>query len=140
MSKSAPNPLSRISLTDSPKDIASKIKGAVTDSIREITYEPDTRAGVANLLTIWSAFDEQRRTPEQLALAAQADGWGSGQLKATVSDVVATHLAPVQDEYRRIIADEGYIRAVAARGADKAREQAAKTMAEVRAAVGLGGI
>ncbi|WOO77901.1 Tryptophan--tRNA ligase, mitochondrial [Vanrija pseudolonga] len=140
MSKSAPNPLSRISLTDSPKDIAAKIKGAVTDSIREVTYEPDTRAGVANLLTIWAAFDEHKRTPEQLAAAAQADGWGAGKLKAAVSEVVAAHLAPVQEEYKRIIADEGYIRDVAAKGANKAREQAAKTMAEVRAAVGLGGI
>ncbi|KAL1408506.1 Tryptophan--tRNA ligase, mitochondrial [Vanrija albida] len=140
MSKSAPNPLSRISLTDSPKDIATKVKGAVTDSTATITYEPDTRPGVANLLTIWSAFDEAKRSPAELAAAAHADGWGAGKLKAAVSDVVAAHLAPVQDEYRRIIADEGYIRVVAAKGADRAREQAAKTMAEVRAAVGLGGI
>lgn len=140
MSKSAPNPLSRISITDSSKDIEKKIKGAVTDSEPGITFEQDARPGVANLLTIWSALDDAGRTPAQLAAEADAQGWGMGKLKGAVAEVVVEKLAPVREAYARIVADPGYIRDVAARGAAKARETAEKTMAEVRGVVGLGEI
>ncbi|KLT40840.1 Nucleotidylyl transferase [Cutaneotrichosporon oleaginosum] len=140
MSKSAANPLSRISIVDSSKDIEKKIKGAVTDAEPVITYDPAGRPGVANLLTIWSALDEAGRSPAQLADMAAAEGWGAGKLKGAVADVVVHRLAPVRDEYARIVADPGYIRDVAARGADRARETAEKTMVEVRKVVGLGEI
>lgn len=138
MSKSAPNPASRISITDSAKDITTKIKAAVTDSEAGITYEPDARPGVANLLTMWSALDDAGRSPAQLAQEAEAMGWRMGQLKTAVSELVVQKLAPIRDEYARIRADPGYIRDVAASGAAKARERAAVTMEEVRRVVGLG--
>lgn len=140
MSKSAPNPASRISITDSSKEIEKKIKGAVTDSDARITFEQETRPGVANLLTIWSALDDAGRTPAQLAAEAERDEWGAGKLKAAVAEVVVHKLAPVRDEYARIVADQGYIREVAAKGAERARETAEKTMVEVRRVVGLGEI
>lgn len=140
MSKSAPNPASRISITDSSKDIEKKIKGAVTDADPNITFDPDRRPGVANLLTIWSALDDSGRTPAQLAEMAAAEGWGAGKLKGAVVDVVVHKLAPVREEYARIVADPGYIRQVAAQGAEKAKETAEKTMVEVRKVVGLGDI
>jgi tryptophanyl-tRNA synthetase len=140
MSKSAPNPLSRISITDSSKDIEKKIKGAVTDADPNITFDPVARPGVANLLTIWSALDDSGRTPAQLAEMAAAEGWGAGKLKGAVAEVVITKLAPVREEYARIVADPGYIRDCAAKGAERARETAEKTMVEVRKVVGLGDI
>ncbi|BEI80746.1 hypothetical protein CcaverHIS002_0112750 [Cutaneotrichosporon cavernicola] len=140
MSKSAPNPASRISITDSSKDIEKRIKGAVTDADPNITFDPTGRPGVANLLTIWSALDDAGRTPGQLAEMAAAEGWGAGKLKGAVAEVVVHKLAPVRDEYARIVADPGYIRDVAARGAERARETAEKTMVEVRRVVGLGDI
>lgn len=140
MSKSAPLPASRISITDSSKDIVSKIKTAVTDGERTMSYDPATRPGVANLLTIWSALDDAGRTPQELADELNQAGGGGAQLKAAVSDVVVAKLAPIREEYARISADQGYIREVAAKGRDRAREVAARTMDEVRKATGLGGI
>ena len=55
MSKSAATDAGLISLLDDPKASAKKIRSAVTDSEREIRYDPDAKPGVSNLLTIQSA-------------------------------------------------------------------------------------
>jgi tryptophanyl-tRNA synthetase len=55
MSKSAPNPNSRILITDPPEVIVKKIRGAVTDSERTLTWDPEERRGVSNLLRILDA-------------------------------------------------------------------------------------
>lgn len=138
MSKSAPNPASRISITDSAKEITAKIKAAVTDSEAGVSYDPENRPGVANLLTIWSALDDAGRSPAELAKEAENSGFRMGQLKAAVSELVVEKLSPIREEYLRLQADPGYIRDVAARGADKARERAAVTMEEVRRVTGMG--
>lgn len=54
MSKSDPDPKSRICLTDSPDSIVKVIKKAVTDFTSEVTYDPELRPGVANLISIHS--------------------------------------------------------------------------------------
>lgn len=135
MSKSAPNPASRITITDSSSAIMANIKSAVTDSERGITFDPVGRPGVSNLLTIWSALDDAGRTPQQLA--EEVSGWGMGQLKGTVGEIVVEKLRPVRENYERISQDHAWLSEVAAKGRDKAREQAAKTMDEVRRAIGL---
>jgi tryptophanyl-tRNA synthetase len=56
MSKSDPNPRSKINLTDSADDIRQKITKAKTDSIMGITWDPTQRPEVANLLQIFSAL------------------------------------------------------------------------------------
>lgn len=56
MSKSDVDSKSRIELTDSPEVILEKCKKALTDFTSEITFEPQLRPGVANLLTIHSLF------------------------------------------------------------------------------------
>ncbi|KAK9888837.1 hypothetical protein WA026_001062 [Henosepilachna vigintioctopunctata] len=54
MSKSDPDPKSRISLLDKPEEVIIKIKKAVTDFTSEISYDPEHRPGVSNLLSIHS--------------------------------------------------------------------------------------
>jgi len=57
MSKSDSNARSRITLADKEEIIYDKIRRALTDSFgSKITYEPQTRPGLANLLMIYSAF------------------------------------------------------------------------------------
>lgn len=52
MSKSHKNPNSRIELTDTPDMILEKVKKAVTDCTSAITYNPEERPGVSNLISI----------------------------------------------------------------------------------------
>lgn len=54
MSKSDADVRSRITLLDKPDEILEKVKKALTDFTSAVTYEPDTRMGVANLLTMHS--------------------------------------------------------------------------------------
>lgn len=54
MSKSDLDPKSCIMITDKPEVITSKVKKAITDFTSEVTFEPESRPGVTNLLTIHS--------------------------------------------------------------------------------------
>ncbi len=56
MSKSSPDENSRIELTDSPDVIRYRIKKALTDSTSAISYDPDGRPGVSNLIAIHAAI------------------------------------------------------------------------------------
>ena len=56
MSKSAASEANYVALTDLPEVIRRKIKTAVTDSGKEIMYDPDKKPGISNLLVIFSEF------------------------------------------------------------------------------------
>lgn len=133
MSKSSPQVASRILLTDSPAQIASKIRAAVTDSIPDISYDPTGRPGTGNLLNILAACSNE--SPD--AVAARYAGKGHGQLKQDVVDALQALLEMPRDKYRQLRAEEGYLHDIAARGAEKARELSAITLEEVRKRVGL---
>ena len=57
MSKSDASRLSCINLIDDPEMIRTKIRKAKTDSLGKVTYDPNTRPEVANLLRIYSAIE-----------------------------------------------------------------------------------
>jgi len=132
MSKSAEGDAGLIALLDPPDRIRAKFMRAKTDSGSEVAVA-SAEGGVANLLEIYRAISGSTR--EQLA--AEFDGCGYGQLKARVAEVTIAALAPIQERYRELMADSGEIDAILARGAVRAREVAAGTMAEVRQRVGL---
>lgn len=102
-----------------------------------IDYDPENRPGVSNLLMIWSALDEGRRRPEELGKMCKEEKWGMGKLKKAVEEVVVERVEPVRMEFERISGDVGYLREVAKKGRDKAREVASQTMEKVRNVVGL---
>ena len=144
MSKSHPSPLSRIYITDSPSDIRDKIQAAIVeqdkDGSLEITYDPILRPGLSNLLVMWSAFDDESREPSELAELARKDAWTVGDLKKQVAEVIIEELEPVRVEYERIRGDTAFLRQIAERNKHVAQATACKTMAEVRAVLGLNSI
>jgi len=133
MSKSSPDVQSRILLTDTAAQISAKIRGAVTDSIAGITYDPVARPGTSNLLTILAAC-----TNEDVAIVARKyEVKGHGHLKADVADAVEEIIKAPRAEFERIRHEIGYLNQVAKDGAEKARERSEFTMCEVRARLGL---
>lgn len=132
MSKSDENPDNYIAVLDPPDVIRRKIKRAVTDSGTEIRYD-ESRPGIANLLTIHAALTG-KPMPE---VEAHFAGKGYGDLKGELCEVVVATLEPVQKEYQRIMADKGYLEQVLARGAERARGRARKTLSKVYRKVGL---
>ena len=141
MSKSAPDANSRIMLTDSPAEVAAKIKRAVTDSNPEVTYDPEARPGLSNLVSILAALDggtlRAGSDPHQVAAALRQHTSGSREVKQVLTDSINEALAPIQREYSRVIAEPGYLDALEALGRDKARAKASATLSDVRRMLGL---
>ncbi|KAK3179662.1 Tryptophan--tRNA ligase, mitochondrial [Lecanicillium sp. MT-2017a] len=135
MSKSHKLERSRILLTDTPEEIRKKISSALTDSISGLSYEPETRPGISNLLDILSIFDADRRSPEELV--ADLSEYSPQQLKSAVSDAIIDGLDGIGERYQQLLQDEKKLDDIENKGARKARESAEETMSLVRAAVGL---
>lgn len=133
MSKSDPQKLATISLTDSPDDIAFKIRRAVTDFTSEVTYDPDTRPGVSNLVSIHAAVSGL--TVEEVV--RQTQGIDTGRYKQVVAEAVIQRLDPIRGEIQRLRDDQTHLESVLARGAQKARELASPVLKEVRQCVGF---
>jgi len=127
MSKSAATDAGLIDLLEDPKRSAKKIRSAVTDSEREIRFDPAAKPGVSNLLSIQSAVTG---TPVE-TLVGGYSGRGYGDLKAETAEAVIAYVTPVQRRVDELLADQAELESVLSRGADRAREVAGGTLARV---------
>jgi tryptophanyl-tRNA synthetase len=131
MSKSASTEAGVINLYDDPETILRKFKRAVTDSETDVRYDREHKPGVSNLLEVQAAATG--RTPEEIA-----SGYTQyGPLKVDTGEAVIELLRPIQARYRELLADPGELAALLAKGADKARAVASKTLARAYDAIGL---
>ncbi|CAH1225020.1 WARS2 [Branchiostoma lanceolatum] len=133
MSKSEADPRGRIDLTDSPEVIREKLKKAVTDSTSAVTYDPDMRPGVSNLVRIHSActglsYEE---------ICRQNEGIETAKYKFVVADAVVAKLDPIRTEILRLQNDRSFLDSVLRQGAKKARDIAEKTYSDVKKLVGF---
>lgn len=127
MSKSAASDAGLINLLDAPAVSAKKIRSAVTDSEREIRYDPETKPGVSNLLSIQSAVTG---TPVE-ALVDGYVGRGYGDLKSDTAEAVVAYVAPIKARVDELLADPAELQAILAKGAGHAREVAGGTLRRV---------
>lgn len=137
MSKSHTDTRSRIRINDSTYDIATKVRLAVTDSLAGVTYQPEERPGVSNLLAIMSYLDDPGRSCEELA-----DLHHEKSMRKFKDEVIRTTdraLAGIRERYNHLLGDaQGeYLDEVAREGAVKAKRIAENTMSTVRRVVGL---
>ena len=134
MSKSATGENHAIFLLDPPNLIRRKIMRATTDSGREIRFSKDpAKAGVNNLLTIYQALTHGERA----AIEAGFAGKGYGDLKKAVVAAVTDTLAPLQQRYHEIIADQGWLEQVLADGAERAAARSERTLLQVKERMGF---
>jgi len=125
MSKSRGN---AIALRDDDDRTAALIRRARTDGERQITYEPDRRPEVANLLLLAALCTDRR--PEQLA--DEVGDRGASALKAFVTEAVNERLRPIRHRRTRLVAEPGYLLDVLAAGNAVANELADVTLQRVR--------
>lgn len=133
MSKSDENPNGFVTMDDDRDTIVRKFKRAVTDSDTEVRYDPETKPGVSNLLTVYCAFTGKSVAEAEKEFA----GKGYGDFKLAVGETVADALAPVQGEKARLLADKGYLANVLKEGAERAFRLARKTLSKVYRKVGF---
>ncbi|MEO5680346.1 MAG: tryptophan--tRNA ligase [Acidimicrobiales bacterium] len=131
MSKSAASPQGTIDLTDSPAELARKVKRAVTDTESDVRYDPAAKPGVANLLDLLSAATGEK--PDDLAGRYTQ----YGPLKADVAEALNEMLTPFRARLAELTADPASVREALAVGCGKASAVADATLARVHDAVGL---
>jgi tryptophanyl-tRNA synthetase len=124
MSTTSGTPQGTVLMADPPDVIRKKFKSAVTDSGREVRYDPDAKPGIANLIEILGvATGEPVATIEQ-----RFDGQGYGAFKEAVGEAVVELLTPIRERYEALRADERELQRLLAIGADKARRAAEPTL------------
>ncbi len=132
MSKSAPGAGHAVALLDPPQVIRKKIMRATTDSKPAVEFGA-LGAGVQNLLGIFQAFGEW--SDEQMR--SHFDGMRYGDLKKQVAEMVVEKLAPLQQRYREITEDQGYVDRVLDEGAQRVAPIAKSTVDLVKQRMGL---
>jgi len=120
-------------LNDEAKVIEKRIKSAVTDTGRDVVFGPENKPGVSNLLTILSAFSDE----PVAALEQRFAGSGYGDLKKAAAEAVLDTVVPFQQRVSGFLDDPAELDALLARGADKAGQVAAGTLATVYDRVGF---
>ncbi|HJX76854.1 tryptophan--tRNA ligase [Glutamicibacter sp.] len=133
MSKSAESPAGLINVLDEPKQIAKRIKSAVTDAGSVVAYDKEEKPGVSNLLNILAAMTG-KHVPE---LVAEFEGKMYGHLKVAVAEAVVERLTPIRTRTLELLDDPAELDRLLLAGAAKAREVASATVADVYQKVGF---
>jgi len=133
MSKSSSSPQGIIDVLDDPAVIRKKVARAVTDTGAEIVADEAAKPGITNLLRIYAAL-----SGEPVAeLEAKYAGTGYGGFKKDVAELLVETFGPIREQTHAILADEPGLDRILARGAARAHQVAAATMAQVRARMGF---
>lgn len=132
MSKSSPNAGSYIAMLDEPSVIRKKLSRAVTDSGREVKYDPQNKPEVSNLISIYSHFAEM----SVVEIEAKYDGQGYGPFKKDLAEQIVAVLEPIQQRYQEI-RKSGEIFDILKKGAQEAAEVANETLLEVKKRMGF---
>ena len=133
MSKSASSDAGIILMLDDPMVSAKKIKGAVTDTEREIVFDEIKKPGISNLLTIYSTLANR----SVASLEADYADKGYGDLKADLAIVISDFVTPFRDATNRYLDDQAELELILRKGAAKARAVAEVTLRSVYDAVGF---
>ncbi|MCB4207919.1 tryptophan--tRNA ligase [Arthrobacter sp. UM1] len=133
MSKSSESPAGRIEILDSDKQIAKRIKSAVTDAGTEIRFDREEKPGVSNLLDIYSSVTGRTVAEAEEEFAGKM----YGHLKVAVAEAVVAEIAPVRERALELLADPAELDRILASGREKARAVAAATLGDVYSAVGF---
>ena len=133
MSKSGDSPQGIVWLLDEPNVIAKKIKQAVTDTETEVRFDPATKPGVSNLLTLYTLA-----TGTSMAEAEKEfSGGGYGPLKGAVGEAVVAMLDPIRLKALELLDDPAELDRLLARGAEKAELIAEQTLKRVYDNIGF---
>ncbi len=135
MSKSDESEYSRINLTDDADTIKLKIQKAKTDPhpLPDSVKGLEGRAEAENLLSLYAALMDQ----DLEKIIPQFAGQQFSAFKSSLTDLMIAKVEPITSEMRKLMGDEAHLRSILRIGADKARERADKTLAQVYEMVGF---
>ena len=132
MSKSDPWE-SYIGLFDEADEIKQKIMRSVTDTGKIIKYNPEKKAGISNLLTIYSLFSG--KTIKELERKFKTKGYAD--FKKSLTEVLVNSLEPFRRKRKELLSREVYVKEILEQGRKRAEILAQSTMNEVRKKMGI---
>lgn len=132
MSKSYHN---TISLRDTPAQIEKKVLTMPTDPARIRRTDP----GEPERCPVWQFHKvyTDATTQEWVQQGCKTAGIGCVDCKRPVIDAICKEVAPIQESIESYSSDLGSVRRIVAEGSEKARDEAQKTLSDVRDAMGL---
>lgn len=131
MSKSDENQNAYVAILDDRDTIIRKFKRAVTDSGSEVVMRED-KQGISNLIKIYSCVTDKTVSEVE----KEFEGKGYGDFKLAVGEAVADELAPIKENYERIISDKAEIERIFSLGDAVAEKIARKTYFKAMKKVG----
>jgi tryptophanyl-tRNA synthetase len=133
MSKSDENDKNFVSIIDEAKKIEKKIKSATTDSGTEIKFDAENKAGLSNLMTIYSVLSG--KTIQEIEDAYVGKMYG--HLKVDLAELVVETLKPVKAKYDDLMNNKDHLDNLMSEGAARAQMRAQMTLDRVYKTVGL---
>jgi len=118
---------------EEPAAILKKFRSAVTDSGSEVR-RGEGKEGIGNLIEIYAAVTGEDHEAVETRFAEAR----YGDFKTAVAEAVTERLTPIRERYAELRPDEATLEAALKLGAERATEIAAPTLADVRAAMGVG--
>ncbi len=132
MSKSSPQGC--VFILDEPDVVMKKFKTALTDSGKEVKYDPTNKPGVSNLLSIIKAVTNE----DMATIESQFVNKGYGDLKIYTGELVVEKIIkPFREKTMTLLANENQLNSLMNDGAQKAEKVAAATLKSVYEKVGF---
>ncbi len=133
MSKSLGNALA---LGANPDEIRAAVKRMYTDEKHLRASDPGTVEGNV-VFAFLDAFEPDKARVDDLKMRYRRGGLGDTALKSVLDDRLQQVIAPIRERRNRFAADRAHVLRVVAQGTDRAREKAARTLGDVKRALGL---
>ncbi|WP_372948673.1 tryptophan--tRNA ligase [Mariniphaga sp.] len=124
-----------INLFEDPKSIRKKVMRAVTDSGPTEMNQEKTEP-IQNLFTLMEIVSEPSTVGHFNELYNNCE-IRYGDMKKQLAEDIIAYTSPIRDRIIDILENDSYLAQVAKTGAEKARESASKTLAEVKNVVGF---
>ncbi|RST70296.1 tryptophan--tRNA ligase [Candidatus Aquarickettsia rohweri] len=133
MSKSDPSDLSRINMSDDEDLIRKKIRKAKTDDIEGISYDPEKRPEISNLIDIYSCFtgiDANEATNNFKSSK-------NSEFKEYLANIIIKNICPIHKEAIKILEDKKYLEQIIKDGIIRAKAIAEKNISKVKQIIGI---
>ncbi len=122
-----------IALFDSPKLIQKKIMSAVTDTGKNIIYNPKRKAGISNLLTIYSLFSGKSINQ----IEKEFKGKKYSEFKKSLAELIIKSLEAPRKKRKELLNREVYVRKILEQGKRRAELLARSTVQKAKREMGL---
>lgn len=122
-----------IALSDDPDTIRAKIKKAVTDSGKEIKYDPDEKSAITNLLTVYHLLSGK----EIKTIEKEYDGKSYSDFKNDLAETAVNFLKPFQEKRKEFENNPKKVLEILEKSEEKSRQLADKNLSEIKKKMGL---